>query len=197
MCGIIAAYAQRNVTPILLEGLHRMEYRGYDSAGISVLDKDYQIQRTRALGKVAVLGEKLEKSPMDSGIGIAHTRWATHGQPSEANAHPHNSSDQFSVVHNGIIENHESLRIDLKSAGYEFGSETDTEVIVHLLHSEVKKAGDYIEGVKNTVAQLDGAYAIAILNTEMPDRLIAVRKGSPLLVGLGVGEFFLASDAAA
>lgn len=197
MCGIIAAYAQRNVTPILLEGLHRMEYRGYDSAGISVLDKDYQIQRTRALGKVAVLGEKLEKSPMDSGIGIAHTRWATHGQPSEANAHPHNSSDQFSVVHNGIIENHESLRIDLKSAGYEFGSETDTEVIVHLLHSEVKKAGDYIEGVKNTVAQLDGAYAIAILNTEMPDRLIAVRKGSPLLVGLGVGEFFLASDTAA
>ena len=144
-----------------------------------------------------MLGEKLEKSPMDSGIGIAHTRWATHGQPSEANAHPHNSSDQFSVVHNGIIENHESLRIDLKSAGYEFGSETDTEVIVHLLHSEVKKAGDYIEGVKNTVAQLDGAYAIAILNTEMPDRLIAVRKGSPLLVGLGVGEFFLASDTAA
>jgi len=197
MCGIIAAYAQRNVTPILLEGLHRMEYRGYDSAGIAVLDKDYQIQRTRALGKVAVLGEKLEKTPMDSGIGIAHTRWATHGQPSEANAHPHNSSNQFSVVHNGIIENHESLRIDLKSAGYEFGSQTDTEVIVHLLHSEVKKAGDYLEGVKNTVAQLDGAYAIAILNTEMPDRLVAVRRGSPLLVGLGVGEFFLASDTAA
>jgi len=197
MCGIIAAYAQRNVTPILLEGLHRMEYRGYDSAGIAVLDKDYQIQRTRALGKVAVLGEKLEKSPMDSGIGIAHTRWATHGQPSEANAHPHNSNDQFSVVHNGIIENHESLRTDLKSAGYEFGSETDTEVIVHLLHSEVKKAGDYITGVRNTIAQLDGAYAIAILNTEMPDRMVAVRKGSPLLVGLGVGEFFLASDTAA
>jgi glucosamine--fructose-6-phosphate aminotransferase (isomerizing) len=197
MCGIIAAYAQRNVTPILLEGLHRMEYRGYDSAGIAVLDKDYQIQRTRALGKVSALGEKLEKTPMDSGIGIAHTRWATHGQPSEANAHPHNSNSQFSVVHNGIIENHESLRADLKSAGYEFGSETDTEVIVHLLHSEVKKAGDYMQGVKNTVAQLDGAYAIAILNTEMPDRLIAVRKGSPLLVGLGVGEFFLASDTAA
>jgi len=197
MCGIIAAYAQRNVTPILLEGLHRMEYRGYDSAGIAVLDKDYQIQRTRALGKVAVLGEKLEKSPMDSGIGIAHTRWATHGQPSEANAHPHNSNSQFSVVHNGIIENHESLRTDLKSAGYEFDSQTDTEVIVHLLHSEVKKAGDYIEGVKNTVAQLDGAYAIAILNTDMPDRLIAMRKGSPLLVGLGVGEFVLASDTAA
>jgi glucosamine--fructose-6-phosphate aminotransferase (isomerizing) len=197
MCGIIAAYAQRNVTPILLEGLHRMEYRGYDSAGIAVLDKDYQIQRTRALGKVSVLGDKLEKSPMDSGIGIAHTRWATHGQPSEANAHPHNSNSQFSVVHNGIIENHESLRTDLKSAGYEFDSQTDTEVIVHLLHSEVKKAGDYIEGVKNTVAQLDGAYAIAILNTDMPDRLIAVRKGSPLLVGLGVGEFFLASDTAA
>jgi len=172
MCGIIAAYAQRNVTPILLEGLRRMEYRGYDSAGISVLDKDYKIQRTRALGKVAALGDKLEKAPMDSGIGIAHTRWATHGAPSEANAHPHNSSEQFSVVHNGIIENHEELRASLKTAGYEFTSQTDTEVIVHLIHSEVGKAGDdYIKGVNNAVAQLDGAYAIAILNTAMPDRL--------------------------
>jgi glucosamine--fructose-6-phosphate aminotransferase (isomerizing) len=197
MCGIIAAYAQRNVTPILLEGLHRMEYRGYDSAGMAVLDKDYNIQRTRALGKVAVLGEKLEKSPMDSGIGIAHTRWATHGAPSEANAHPHNSSEQFSVVHNGIIENHEQLRTALKNEGYEFGSQTDTEVIVHLVHREVAKAGDYLKGVQNTVALLEGAYAIAILNTAMPDRMIAVRKGSPLLVGLGVGEFFLASDTAA
>ncbi len=197
MCGIIAAYAQRNVTPILLEGLHRMEYRGYDSAGMAVLDKDYNIQRTRALGKVAALGEKLEKSPMDSGIGIAHTRWATHGEPSEANAHPHNSSDQFSVVHNGIIENHESLRAELKNEGYEFSSQTDTEVIVHLLHREVSKAGDYLKGVQNSVDLLDGAYAVAILNTEMPDRMIAVRRGSPLLVGLGVGEFFLASDTAA
>ncbi|OED39098.1 glutamine--fructose-6-phosphate aminotransferase [Chromatiales bacterium (ex Bugula neritina AB1)] len=197
MCGIIAAYAQRNVTPILLEGLHRMEYRGYDSAGISVLDKDYKINRTRALGKVAVLGGKLEKSPMDSGIGIAHTRWATHGEPSEANAHPHNSSNQFSVVHNGIIENHEALRSELQTGGYEFTSQTDTEVIVHLLHREVERAGDYLAGMKNTVAQLDGAYAIAVLNTAMPDRLLAVRKGSPLLVGLGVGEFFLASDTAA
>ncbi len=197
MCGIIAAYAQRNVTPILLEGLHRMEYRGYDSAGMAVLDKDYTIQRTRALGKVAALGEKLEKSPLDSGIGIAHTRWATHGEPSEANAHPHNSSEQFSVVHNGIIENHEPLRAELKNNGYEFTSQTDTEVIVHLLHREVEKAGDYLKGVQNTVALLDGAYAVAILNTQMPDRMIAVRKGSPLLVGLGVGEFFLASDTAA
>ena len=197
MCGIIAAYAQRNVTPILLEGLHRMEYRGYDSAGMAVLDKDYSIQRTRALGKVAALGEKLEKTPMDSGIGIAHTRWATHGEPSEANAHPHNSSEQFSVVHNGIIENHEPLRVELKNDGYEFSSQTDTEVIVHLLHREVGKAGDYLKGVQNSVALLDGAYAVAILNTQMPDRMIAVRKGSPLLVGLGVGEFFLASDTAA
>ena len=197
MCGIIAAYAQRNVTPILLEGLHRMEYRGYDSAGIAVLDKDYKIHRTRALGKVAALGEKLEKSPMDSGIGIAHTRWATHGEPSEANAHPHNSSEQFSVVHNGIIENHEPLRAELQSGGYEFSSQTDTEVIVHLIHREVEKAGDYLQGIKNSVALLDGAYAIAILNTELPDRLVAVRKGSPLLVGLGVGEYFLASDTAA
>ena len=197
MCGIIAAYAQRNVTPILLEGLHRMEYRGYDSAGIAVLDKDYKIHRTRALGKVGVLGEKIAKSSIDSGIGIAHTRWATHGEPSEANAHPHNSSDQFSVVHNGIIENHEQLRTELKSSGYEFSSQTDTEVIVHLIHREVEKAGDYLQGVKNSVALLDGAYAIAILNTELPDRMVAVRKGSPLLVGLGVGEYFLASDTAA
>ena len=197
MCGIIAAYAQRNVTPILLEGLRRMEYRGYDSAGVAVLDKDYKISRTRALGKVAALAEKLEISPLDSGIGIAHTRWATHGEPSEANAHPHNSSEQFSVVHNGIIENHEALRSGLKAAGYEFSSQTDTEVIVHLIHSEVKKSGDYMQGVSNAIAQLDGAYAIAILNTEMPDRLIAVRKGSPLLVGLGIGEYFLASDTAA
>ena len=197
MCGIIAAYAQRNVTPILLEGLHRMEYRGYDSAGIAVLDKDYKIHRTRALGKVGVLGEKIAKSSIDSGIGIAHTRWATHGEPSEANAHPHNSSDQFSVVHNGIIENHEQLRTELKSSGYEFSSQTDTEVIVHLIHHEVEKAGDYLQGVKNSVALLDGAYAIAILNTELPDRMVAVRKGSPLLVGLGVGEYFLASDTAA
>lgn len=197
MCGIIAAYAQRNVTPILLEGLHRMEYRGYDSAGIAVLDKDHKIHRTRALGKVAKLSEKLEKSPMDSGIGIAHTRWATHGEPSEVNAHPHNSSDQYSVVHNGIIENHESLRAELQAAGYEFTSKTDTEVIVHLIHREVKSSGDYLQGIKNSVALLSGAYAIAILNTDFPDRLLAVRKGSPLLVGLGVGEFFLASDTAA
>ena len=198
MCGIIAAYAQRNVTPILLEGLRRMEYRGYDSAGIAVLDKEYNIHRTRALGKVAALADKLEKAPMDSGIGIAHTRWATHGEPSEANAHPHNSTEQFSVVHNGIIENHEALRGELKTAGYEFTSQTDTEVIVHLIHNEVNKAGgDYLKGVNNAVAQLDGAYAIAVLNTEMPDRLIAVRKGSPLLVGIGIGEYFLASDTAA
>jgi len=198
MCGIIAAYAQRNVTPILLEGLRRMEYRGYDSAGIAVLDKEYNIHRTRALGKVAALADKLEKSSMDSGIGIAHTRWATHGEPSEANAHPHNSTQQYSVVHNGIIENHEALRNELKTAGYEFSSQTDTEVIVHLIHNEVKKSGgDYLKGVNSAVSQLDGAYAVAILNTEMPDRLIAVRKGSPLLVGIGIGEYFLASDTAA
>ena len=198
MCGIIAAYAQRNVTPILLEGLRRMEYRGYDSAGIAVLDKEYNIHRTRALGKVAALADKLEKSSMDSGIGIAHTRWATHGEPSEANAHPHNSTQQYSVVHNGIIENHEALRNELKTAGYEFSSQTDTEVIVHLIHNEVKKSGgDYLKGVNSAVSQLDGAYAVAILNTEMPDRLIAVRKGSPLLVSIGIGEYFLASDTAA
>jgi len=134
---------------------------------------------------------------MDSGIGIAHTRWATHGEPSEANAHPHNSSQQFSVVHNGIIENHEPLREELKTDGYEFSSQTDTEVIVHLIHREVTKSNDYLTGVKSAIDRLDGAYAIAVLNTQMPDRLIAVRKGSPLLVGLGVGEYFLASDTAA
>jgi glucosamine--fructose-6-phosphate aminotransferase (isomerizing) len=197
MCGIIAAYAQRNVTPILLEGLHRMEYRGYDSAGVAVLDNDNQIQRQRALGKVAVLGDMLDKNPMDSGIGIAHTRWATHGEPSERNAHPHNSRSQFSVVHNGIIENHDALRATLQGEGYEFDSQTDTEVIAHLLHREVSKASDYLVGVRNAIGHLHGAYAIAILNTEQPDRLVAFRKGSPLLVGLGVGEYFLASDTAA
>lgn len=197
MCGIIAAYAQRNVTPILLEGLHRMEYRGYDSAGVAVLDTDHKIQRQRALGKVAMLGELLDKNPLESGIGIAHTRWATHGEPSEINAHPHNSRNHFSVVHNGIIENHEALRATLEAAGYEFSSQTDTEVIAHLLHREVAKAGDYLAGVKAAAEQLHGAYAIAILNTEQPDRLVALRKGSPLLVGLGVGEYFLASDTAA
>ena len=175
-----------------------MEYRGYDSAGVAVLDKENSIQRTRALGKVAALADKLEAEPLDGGIGIAHTRWATHGEPSEANAHPHNSAQQFSVVHNGIIENHETLRNELKSAGYEFSSQTDTEVIVHLVHREVESAGgDFLAGVNKAVAQLDGAYAIAILNTDAPDRMIAVRRGSPLLVGIGIGEFFLASDTAA
>jgi len=174
-----------------------MEYRGYDSAGVAVLDSDNRIHRQRALGKVAMLGAMLEQTPMESGIGIAHTRWATHGEPSERNAHPHNSRDQFSVVHNGIIENHESLRSELQGDGYEFDSQTDTEVIAHLLHREVRKASSYLEGVRSAIEKLHGAYAIAIINTESPDQLIAVRKGSPLLVGLGVGEFFLASDTAA
>jgi glucosamine--fructose-6-phosphate aminotransferase (isomerizing) len=196
MCGIIAALAQRNVTPILLEGLHRMEYRGYDSAGIAVLGEG-QIDRARAKGKVSVLEEALNKHPLNSHIGIGHTRWATHGEPSEANAHPHNSNEQFSLVHNGIIENYAELRDELTAQGYEFLSQTDTEVIVHLVHREVQRAGDFLQGVRNAVTYLRGAYAVAIINVEQPGRLVAVRRGSPLLLGVGIGEHFLASDTAA
>ncbi|MDO6459240.1 glutamine--fructose-6-phosphate transaminase (isomerizing) [Granulosicoccaceae sp. 1_MG-2023] len=196
MCGIIAALAQRNVTPILVEGLHRLEYRGYDSAGVAVLG-DNKIERIRVKGKVSGLDEALKQQPLDSRIGIAHTRWATHGEPSVANAHPHLSGDEFVLVHNGIIENHEELRAELKEAGYTFTSQTDTEVVVHLLAQQYKGCGDFLEAVRQTVARLRGAYALAILHREDPNRIIAVRRGSPLLMGVGVQEYFLASDTSA
>ncbi|MCG8381678.1 MAG: glutamine--fructose-6-phosphate transaminase (isomerizing) [Gammaproteobacteria bacterium] len=197
MCGIIAALAQRPVVPILIEGLKRLEYRGYDSAGIAVLDSSHDILRVRKKGKVAVLEEALTPETQTSHIGIAHTRWATHGEPSEKNAHPHNSNQQISLVHNGIIENHSELREELQADGYLFESETDTEVIVHLIHREVTRLGDFMEGVRAAAQRFEGAYALAILNKDEPTRMIALRKGSPLLMGIGIDEYFLASDTAA
>ena len=196
MCGIIAALANRDVTPILVEGLRRLEYRGYDSAGVAVLENG-EIARVRAKGKVEELAKALAETPVSGRIGIAHTRWATHGAPSKENAHPHNGGDKITLVHNGIIENHEELREKLKAAGYVFTSETDTEVVAHLIDQELKACGDFKQAVRNSVKQLSGAYAIAIINKDEPDRLIAVRSGSPLLLGVGVKEYFLASDTSA
>lgn len=196
MCGIIGALVNRDVTPILVEGLRRLEYRGYDSAGVAVLENG-EIARVRAEGRVAELAKALIKTPVKGRIGIAHTRWATHGAPSEANAHPHIGGEHITLVHNGIIENHEELRAQLKAAGYTFTSETDTEVVAHLVDQEYKANKDFKQAVRNAIQKLKGAYAIAIINKDHPDRIIAVRSGSPLLLGIGVKEFFLASDASA
>lgn len=194
MCGIVGAVAQRNVTDILLEGLRRLEYRGYDSAGVAVIDSDYLIARTRALGKVAELTKKLDSSPAMGAIGIAHTRWATHGEPSERNAHPHISHDRIAVVHNGIIENYETIREDLMSRGYEFGSDTDTEVVVHLIDTFLDENTSLLEAVSLATKELRGAYALGVISKADPDQLIAVRQGSPLVLGLGIGEYFIGSD---
>jgi len=197
MCGIVGAIAERNIVPILMEGLHRLEYRGYDSAGIAVLNGTQHLKRLRTVGKVRMLDEALVSSPTFGNIGIAHTRWATHGVPSERNAHPHISKDGIAVVHNGIIENHEELREELKRAGYEFTSETDTEVIAHRVHRHLQTVGDLYKAVRATVAELEGAYALAVVSEEDPDRLILAREGCPVVIGLGVGENFVASDVAA
>jgi glutamine---fructose-6-phosphate transaminase (isomerizing) len=195
MCGIVGAATQRNVVGILLEGLQRLEYRGYDSAGVSVLEPvEHQMVRTRRVGKVAELRSACGESNHSGHIGIAHTRWATHGKPTEGNAHPHVSGETLSVVHNGIIENHEALRETLQTAGYQFVSETDTEVVAHLLQDEIAKAGSFREGVHNGLKQLEGAYAVAIMHRDYPDTLVAARAGSPLVIGLGIGENFIASD---
>ena len=193
MCGIVGAVAQRDVAEILIEGLHRLEYRGYDSAGVAVVDENHNLQRVRCLGKVKALDEAVAKQPLVGGTGIAHTRWATHGEPSEANAHPHVSGN-ITVVHNGIIENHEELREILKSRGYQFLSQTDTEVIAHLVEWEYRTSGNLLEAVQKTVKQLTGAYGMVVLHREQPEHLIAARSGSPLVIGLGLGENFLASD---
>ena len=196
MCGIVAGVAQRNVLPILIEGLKRLEYRGYDSAGLAVIS-DQQIFRKRELGKVKGLEALIAQDPIEGTIGIAHTRWATHGKPSTRNAHPHISVDKVAVVHNGIIENHEQLRSALKSGGYEFTSETDTEVIVHKIAEQLKTSDSLFSAVKTTIASLHGAYALGVVYTDEPDTLIACRKGSPLVIGVGIGEYFIASDIAA
>lgn len=193
MCGIVGAVAQRDVAEILINGLHRLEYRGYDSAGVAVVDPNHELHRVRCLGKVKALDEAVAVKPLIGGTGIAHTRWATHGEPSEANAHPHTSGN-FAVVHNGIIENHEELRELLKSRGYVFNSQTDTEVIAHLVEWEMRTASNLLEAVQKTVKQLTGAYGMVVLDREHPEHLVAARSGSPLVIGLGIGENFLASD---
>ena len=191
MCGIVGAVAQRDVAEILINGLHRLEYRGYDSAGVAVVDPNHELHRVRCLGKVKALDEAVAVKPLIG--GTAHTRWATHGEPSEANAHPHTSGN-FAVVHNGIIENHEELRELLKSRGYVFNSQTDTEVIAHLVNWEMRTASNLLEAVQKTVKQLTGAYGMVVLDREHPEHLVAARSGSPLVIGLGIGENFLASD---
>ncbi len=195
MCGIVGAVAQRDVVPILLEGLRRLEYRGYDSAGIAVLDEGGGLERRRSAGKISELEDLLGREPMHGHVGIAHTRWATHGAPSTENAHPHVSSGRVAVVHNGIIENHESLRAALVEKGYRFDSETDSEVVAHLVDAHLDGAGgDPLEAVRRTIAELEGAYALGIVVAGHPGRMIAARRGSPLLIGVGIGEHFIASD---
>ncbi|AMT86484.1 glutamine--fructose-6-phosphate transaminase (isomerizing) [Pseudomonas koreensis] len=193
MCGIVGAVAERNITAILLEGLKRLEYRGYDSAGVAVYTNEQTLERMRRPGKVSELETALTEQPLSGRLGIAHTRWATHGAPCERNAHPHFSGD-IAVVHNGIIENHEALREQLKALGYSFSSDTDTEVIAHLLTHKLKEQPDLTAALKATVKELHGAYGLAVINASQPDRLVAARSGSPLVIGLGLGENFLASD---
>lgn len=197
MCGIVGAIAERDVTRILLEGLKRLEYRGYDSAGIAVVSENKKIDRLRRLGKVRELENVLNTNPVQGFVGIAHTRWATHGKPSEANAHPHIANEQVALVHNGIIENHEQLREKQKQAGFRFTSETDTEVIVHQVSYYLNQGKDLFDAVRAAISDLHGAYALGVISKEEPDTLVAARKGSPLLIGIGVGEYFIASDAAA
>lgn len=195
MCGIVGAIAQRPVEHILIEGLKRLEYRGYDSAGVALLDTDTgKICRQRALGKVAGLEKALDQSKITGTVGIAHTRWATHGKPTENNAHPHCSRDTIAIVHNGIIENHQSLREAITAQGYQLESDTDTEIIAHLIHHHLKTNPEMLDALRKTIAQLKGAYALCILSNDHPDELYVVRSGSPLVIGLGIGENFIASD---
>ena len=197
MCGIVGAIAERNVVAILMEGLRRLEYRGYDSAGLCVLSQDQMLARNRAVGKVSKLAELNESNPLKGGLGIAHTRWATHGSPNEKNAHPHMSGDGMALVHNGIIENHEFLRSELTGIGYTFTSDTDTETIIHRIHNHNSKGKDLWTAFKETVAELDGAYSLGLISKSDPETLYAARKGSPLVIGIGLGEHFIASDVAA
>jgi glucosamine--fructose-6-phosphate aminotransferase (isomerizing) len=197
MCGIVGAIAQRDIVPVLVEGLRRLEYRGYDSAGVAVLNGSGVLKRVRTVGKVQILQDAIDASPTHGPIGIAHTRWATHGVPSERNAHPHISADGLAIVHNGIIENHEALRAELTAAGYAFTSDTDTEVIAHRIHHHLKNGGGLLEAVSRTVAELEGAYALAVVSESDPERIILAREGCPVVIGLGKDENFVASDIAA
>lgn len=196
MCGIVAAIAQRDVTPILLEGLKRLEYRGYDSAGVAVVDNG-ALQLARAVGKVAALQDTLNTTAVRGALGIAHTRWATHGEVSERNAHPHVSAQRVAVVHNGIIENYAAIREQLAAEGYVFASETDSETIAHLIDFELRRCPTLLAAVQAAVAQFKGAYGLAVMALDTPDELVVARSGSPLVLGLGIGENFVASDVAA
>ncbi|MCK4864350.1 MAG: glutamine--fructose-6-phosphate transaminase (isomerizing) [Gammaproteobacteria bacterium] len=197
MCGIVGAVSKRNITPVLLHGLNRLEYRGYDSAGIAVLDEDNSIQRVRAVGKIKNLESALTDTPANGFIGIGHTRWATHGEPTAKNAHPHVCNDCVAIVHNGIIENHEALREDQIKAGFNFTSDTDTEVIVHQIQKYLNDENSLFEAVKKSINDLEGAYALGVISTSEPDTLICARKGSPLVIGVGENENFIASDMSA
>ncbi len=196
MCGIVGAVSERDVQGILIEGLRRLEYRGYDSAGMAVIDAAGSVNRARELGKVAALGEAIEKSPLKGSTGIAHTRWATHGEPSRINAHPHMSGERLAIVHNGIIENYQELRDELKADGFEFTSQTDTEVVAHLIEQQYRQSdiANLYDAVKAAIRHLRGAYALAVVHADEPDHLVVCREGSPLVVGVGIGENFIASD---
>lgn len=194
MCGIVAAAAQREVSEILLEGLRRLEYRGYDSAGMALVDNDHALQLHKYQGKVKGLEDANALSPIVGCRGVAHTRWATHGAPTAANAHPHIAGDRVALVHNGIIENHAALRSDLEASGVTFQSETDTEVIVHLVHAQLDVGSTLFDAVRETVTKLQGAYALAVVDTEYENEVVVAREGSPLVLGVGIGETFAGSD---
>tara|TARA_R110002096_G_scaffold194592_6_gene376914 strand:- start:11234 stop:13066 length:1833 start_codon:yes stop_codon:yes gene_type:complete len=194
MCGIVGALAKRDITQVLIKGLQRLEYRGYDSAGMVVVDEHGVLQRRRTQGKVKNLEHLIEDHPLQGSCGISHTRWATHGVPSEVNAHPHICNGDIAIVHNGIIENHEVLRKAQLSQGHSFDSETDTEVIVHAIYDQWRETNDLLRAVQETVKTLHGAYALGVVEANKNDRLIAARKGSPLVIGVGNNEYFIASD---
>jgi glucosamine--fructose-6-phosphate aminotransferase (isomerizing) len=197
MCGIVGGVAERNVVPILLEGLRRLEYRGYDSSGIAVLTTKSTIDRVRSLGKIKNLEEKMTDSPPAGKVGIAHTRWATHGVPAENNAHPHICNNKVAIVHNGIIENYQQLKEQQLKQGFKFTSETDTEVVAHSIFTELEKSNDLLKAVQVTISQLEGAYALGVIAANNSEELITARKGSPLVIGIGIGEYFIASDVSA
>lgn len=197
MCGIVGAVSKRDIIPVLLHGLNRLEYRGYDSAGVAVLDNSGSIQRVRAVGKIKNLEAELLSTPADGFIGIGHTRWATHGEPTANNAHPHVCNNCVAIVHNGIIENHEALREVQIKEGFNFTSDTDTEVIVHQIQKYADENNSLFDAVKKSINDLEGAYALGVVSTSEPDTLICARKGSPLVIGVGENENFIASDMSA
>ena len=194
MCGIVGAVAKRDISPLLLEGLKRLEYRGYDSAGLAVISNDQKLQRIRIKGKVNQLEAQYKLAPLRGFTGISHTRWATHGKPSINNAHPHICKEQLALVHNGIIENHHKLREQQIASGFKLKSDTDTEVIVNALFELLDSKTDLLAAMFKVIKKLEGAYALGVINTAEPNRLIAARKGSPLVIGVGIDEYFVASD---